>query len=114
MGQWWSYDPPRGTLQAYRSDYEICVAWNDLTHVATCTLKKGAVVAVGPGNSVSAATCGDAAGKESYPADDRSWQVWVSKVWARGAELECPPEAGDYEADPADVARPKAAGQTTR
>ncbi len=107
MGQWWSYDPPRGSQQAYRSDYEICVGWNDLTHVAACTLKKGAVVAVGPGNSVSAVTCGDATGKESYPADDRAWQVWVSKVWARGEELARPPEASDYEADPGDIARPR-------
>lgn len=113
IGQWWSYDPPRGTRQAYRIDYEICVGWNDLTYVAACTLKKGAVVAVGPGSSVSAATCGDATGKESYPASDRAWQVWVSKLWARGEELACPPEASDYEADPDDIARPRQGAGTT-
>ena len=107
MGQWWSYDPPRGTREAYRSDYEILRGLERFTHVAACTLKKGAVVAIGPGNSVSAATCGDATGKESYAADDHDWQVWVSKVWARGAELECPPDASDYEADPDDIARPR-------
>ena len=107
MGQWWSYDAPHGSQQGYRTDYEICASWNDLTWVAKCTLKKGAVVAVGPGNSVSAKTCDDKAGKESYPVNTRDWQVWVSKVWARGAELECPADTTDYEADPADIAHPK-------
>jgi hypothetical protein len=107
VGQWWSYDAPHGTQQEYRTDYEICVAWNDLTWVAKCTLKKGAVVAVGPGQSVSAKACGDPAGKESYPADTRDWQVWVSKVWARPQELDCPAETADYEADPADISHPK-------
>jgi hypothetical protein len=107
LGQWWSYEAPRGTQQQYRIDYEICAAWNDLTHVAKCTLKKGAVVAVGPGNSVTPAVCGDPAGKETYPVNPRAWQVWVSKVWARPQELECPAEVADYEADPTDISHPK-------
>ena len=106
MGQWWSYDAPHGTQAGYRIAYEICDSWNDLTYVARCTLKKGAVVAIGPGNSVSAKTCGDATGKESYPANTRDWQVWISKIWARAAEYDCPPDAADYQADPADIAHP--------
>jgi hypothetical protein len=111
MGQWWAYDAPRGTQQGYRSAYEVCDAWNDLTFVARCTLKKGAVVAIGPGNSVAPATCGDATGKESYAENPRDWQVWISKVWTRGAEIECPDEATDYEADPADISRPRRQGR---
>lgn len=115
LGQWWSYDAPNGTQAGYRTDYEICMGWNDLTWVATCTLKKGAVVVVGPGQSVSAATCGDATGKESYPANSTDWQVYVSKAWARmPGELECPPEAADYEADLNDISKKKAAAEPAK
>jgi hypothetical protein len=110
MGQWWSYDAPRGNQQGYRQSYEICVSWNELTWVAKCTLKKGAVVAVGPGNSVTPKTCGDASGKEAYPVNERDWQLWLSKAWTRAGadkEIDCPAESADYEADPADIARTK-------
>jgi hypothetical protein len=103
LGQWWSYDAPHGPQQGYRVAYEICASWNDLTWVAKCTLKKGAVVAIGPGQSVSPATCSDTTGKEAYPANPRDWQLWVSKVWARGQELECPVDTSDYQADPGDI-----------
>lgn len=109
LGQWWSYDAPHGTQQQYRTDYEICLSWNDLTYVAKCTLKKGAVVAIGPGQSVSPKTCGDATGREAYPANPRGWQVYIAKVWARPTEFECPPDSADYLADPADISRKSAA-----
>lgn len=111
LGQWWAYDAPRGTQEEYRKAYEICLGWNDLTWVAKCTLKKGAVVAIGPGNSVTAKVCGDPTGKEAYPVNERDWQVWLSKAWGRvGAdkELDCPPESADYEANLAHIAQPKA------
>ena len=94
MGQWWSYDAPHGNQQGYRTAYEICLSWNDLTWVAQCTLKKGAVVAIGAGNSVSPQTCADPTGKESYPVNPRDWQVWISKIWTRGAELGVPGRGG--------------------
>jgi hypothetical protein len=109
MGQWWSYDPPHDTQTAYRAAYEICNAWNELTWVAKCTLKKGAVVAIGPGQSVSPKTCGDPSGKEAYPVDSRDWQVWISKIWERSQEVDCPPDAKDYEADLADISHVKKA-----
>jgi hypothetical protein len=109
LGQWWSYDAPHGTQQQYRTAYEVCLPWNELIYVAKCTLKKGAVVAIGPGNSVSPKTCGDPLGKEAYPAAPNDWQVWISKVWARPQELECPAETADYEADPTDISKPKKA-----
>lgn len=107
LGQWWSYDAPHGPQEGYRRDYEICGSWNELTWVARCTLKAGAVVAIGPGNSVSAQVCGDASGKEAYPANPRDWQVWVAKAWSRAKELECPLETSDYEADPVEISRPR-------
>ena len=107
LGSWWSYDSPAGSAIKYRADYEICRVWNDLAWMATCTLKKDAVVAIGPGQSVSATTCGDATGKEQYPINSIGWQVYVNKPWTRGSELACPPESSDYAVDPEDIAKPK-------
>lgn len=107
MGSWWSYDAPAGSMAKYRFDYEICRDWNDLVWVATCTLKKGAVVAIGPGQSVSSATCGNAAGFEDYPNNRKGWQTYVDKPWARGEELVCPPDTADYPANPLDISRPQ-------
>ncbi|MFM2060204.1 MAG: hypothetical protein RLY71_4589 [Pseudomonadota bacterium] len=108
LGGWWAYDAPQGTVNDYRTNYEICLGWNDLTWVAKCTLKAGAVVAIGPGQSVSAETCGDPTGKEQFPANGRDWQLYVDKPWARAAELVCPPDTADYQADPANIAVAKA------
>lgn len=106
LGQWWGARAPSGTVAQYRIDYEVCDAWNNLTWVAGCTLKKGAVVAVGPGQSVSAQTCGDPTGQETYPANPTHWQVYIYQPWTRmGTELDCPPETQDYKADPNDISK---------
>lgn len=108
IGQWWAYDAPSGSVSDYRHNYEVCTSWNDLTWMASCTLKKDSVVVIGPGQSVSAMTCGDATGKESYPADPTHWQVYISKAWTRlGTELDCPAETSDYEANAANIAEKK-------
>ena len=107
IGSWWTAGSPHGPAAQYRVDYEICRAWNDLTWVARCTLKKGAVVAIGPGQSVSPQTCQDPSGQEHYPADPVHWQIYVDKVWARPQDVVCEPEAEDYQASPEDVARRK-------
>ena len=107
IGGWWSYDAPKGTQAQYREAYEICLGWNDLTWVAQCTLKAGAVVVIGPGQSVSAETCGDATGRETYPANFKDWQLYLDKPWARPAELVCPDASADYPADPANIAQRK-------
>lgn len=106
LGGWWSYDAPKGPVEKYRKDYEICKSWNDLTWVATCTLKAGAVVVIGPGQSVSAETCGDPTGQEKYAANAHDWQTYVDKPWTRAAELECPPDTSDYAADPKHIDKP--------
>ena len=107
IGGWWAYDAPKGTQAQYRTAYEICNGWNDLTWVAKCTLKAGAVVVIGPGQSVSAQTCGDPTGVESYPTNHKDWQTYVDKPWARPTELVCPAETEDYESDPADISKAK-------
>lgn len=106
LGGWWAFDAPRGSREGYRRAYEICGTWNQLVWVATCTLKQGAVVAIGPGQSVSAEICGDSSGYETYGANSRDWQVYVNQSWTRPDELSCPPETVDYKADPANVAQP--------
>lgn len=108
IGSWWTFERPRGSVQRYRQDYAVCLGWNRLAWVATCTLKKGAVVAVGPGNSVSAETCGDASGREHYPPNERMWQLYVARPLERVGpekELDCSDESRDYAADPRDVSR---------
>jgi hypothetical protein len=105
LGGWWSYDAPKGPVTKYRSNYEICQTWNDLKWVATCTLKAGAVAVIGPGQSVSAETCGDPTGKEHYAANAKHWQLYVDKPWTRGAELECPADTSDYAANPKHIAK---------
>lgn len=106
LGGWWTFDAPRGSREGYRRAYEICGNWNQLAYVATCTLKQGAVVAIGPGQSVSAETCADASGYETYDVNRRDWQVYVNQPWNRPAEFGCPDQDKDYKADPADVSRP--------
>lgn len=106
MGGWWAFDAPKGTREGYRRAYEICGTWNQLQWVATCTLKQGAVVAIGPGQSVSAQTCADPSGYETYDANGRDWQVYVDQAWNRPDALSCPAADKDYKADPANVSLP--------
>lgn len=107
LGSWWSYDPPSGSIAAYRISYEVCNAWNDLTWLATCTLKAGSVVAIGPGQSVTAETCDDKTGVENYPPNTREWQTYIDKPWSRPQELQCPDVTADYEVDPDDISKRK-------
>lgn len=110
IGEWWAFDPPDGTLAGYRRRYEICEKWNTLRWVAQCTLRRGSVVVMGPGQSVSAQTCEDPSGRENYPANDRDLQVYIHQAWTRTGQpdsaLSCPDESRDYQNDPQDVAKP--------
>lgn len=103
IGSCWAVTLPHGSTQSYRGAYALCRNWNELKWIARRTLRKGAVVAVGPGQSVSGKTCGDA--DEAYAAS-ADWQVFVDQPWARPAELDCTSTAGDYAADPAELSRP--------
>lgn len=107
LGSWWSPGSPHGSAAQYRVDYEICQSWNSLTWAARCTLKKGAVVVIGPGQSVSAETCKDPSGQEHYPADSAHWQIYLDHYWTRTQEFVCEPESDDYPVDPQDVAQRK-------
>jgi hypothetical protein len=105
IGQWWTFEAPKGTLASFRRRYEVCEKWDTLRFVAQCTLKRGAVVVIGPGQSVSAETCEKP--DESYPVNTRDFQVYIHNAWRR-PELSCPDEGRDYQDDPQDIARPAA------
>lgn len=107
VGQWWTFDAPSGTLASFRRRYEVCEKWDTLRWVASCTLRRGSVVVIGPGQSVSEQTCEKPG--ESYPANSRDLQVYVSKAWDR-ADLVCPDQQEDYLNDPRDIAKRYCAG----
>jgi hypothetical protein len=69
LGRWWSFSRPRGPVSEYRRANAICAEWSDLDVVSECTLKAGARVVVGPGQS---ALCK----AESYPVSETN-QVFV-------------------------------------
>ena len=72
-----------------------CRSANDLRWARRCVLKAGAVVVVGPGQSVSTGTCcgaltGDAksaceASGEHYAANDIDWQVYIGSSHTRAS-----------------------------
>jgi hypothetical protein len=109
IGQWWTFERPAGTLASFRRRYEVCEKWDTLRWVAQCTLRRGSVVVIGPGQSVSAETCGDSSGRESYPANDRDFQVYIHDAWKRTGppreDLSCPDQSRDYQNDPRDIAK---------
>jgi len=54
FGEWWALKSPRGQIAQYRSDYQICYQWSPLDKMTLCSLKAGAKVVIGTGQS---ATC---------------------------------------------------------
>jgi hypothetical protein len=50
-GRWWSIDRPTGTRERYRADNAICSEWSSLDVVSRCTLRAGARLVLGPGQS---------------------------------------------------------------
>ncbi|QUM77546.1 hypothetical protein HWV00_15735 [Moritella sp. 24] len=53
LGEWWALKSPRGQISEYRSDYQICYQWTPLDKLTLCSLKAGAKVVVGTGQSAS-------------------------------------------------------------
>lgn len=90
LGGWWSFDEPVGPVEAYREANAICPEWSDLDRVSRCTVKVGARIVVGPGQS---ATCegglgyaASAVNQVFIPNDTRIEQVFVEdctpgEVW---------------------------------
>lgn len=69
LGRWWSFAAPKGPVAAYRAANAICPEWSDLDMVSECTLKVGAHVVVGPGQSAACKA-------ESFPVSPTN-QVFI-------------------------------------
>lgn len=52
LGAWWALEEPSGSVSAYRRNYEICYQWSPLDRLVKCTLRAGAKVVLGTGQSV--------------------------------------------------------------
>ncbi len=50
-GSWWSFQLPEGPRPQYRQDNSICPSWSELDRMSACTVKVGAKLVVGPGQS---------------------------------------------------------------
>lgn len=94
LGHWWAFKIPRGKTAQYRHDYEICYQWSPLDKLTHCTLKAGAKVVLGTGQSTVCSeylTYPVSAKKQVYLADAKadladcrsyngefSWQAVIS------------------------------------
>lgn len=82
FGKWWSLGKPTGTVDSYRAENAICPEWSELNQLTRCTLKAGAHVVIGPGQSAScmALTYAKSAVNQVYMANDTR----VGKLYVEG------------------------------
>ncbi|BCE02832.1 hypothetical protein [Marinicellulosiphila megalodicopiae] len=73
MGTWWAGEIPAGLTAQYRTDYEICYQWSPLDKMTQCTLKAGAKVVIGTGQS---AMCSEYL---TYPASPEK-QIYIQNA----------------------------------
>ena len=107
LGQWWA--TMRRTEQRTGTSDQIQRV-DHFTNAARCTLKKGAVVAIGPGNSVSLAQDLQRRGRQGgLPRRSERLAGVDSQGLGPPMEPDRPPQMADYQADSADIARPKPA-----
>lgn len=88
-GGWWSAQDPRPRGKAtYRKLNAVCESWNDFGEVIECTAQPGAVVVIGPTESVSAAgcSCKGHTAKDHYSRENAEWQVYVP-LFQKGAKV---------------------------
>jgi hypothetical protein len=77
-GRWWALAPAVGTPEEFRKSFGICPLWNDLSREKRCTLKAGARVVIGPGQSVDCKAPRDAPAAVSYEAS-ATLQVYLDQ-----------------------------------
>ena len=72
FGKWWSLIKPTGPVDSYRSDNAICPEWSELNQLTRCTIKVGAHVVIGPGQSANCMMMmyGKSAVNQVYMAND--------------------------------------------
>ena len=50
-GKWWSFKMPSGRVSEFREDFAVCPRWSPLDMMTRCTLKEGAHLVLGTGQS---------------------------------------------------------------
>ena len=83
IGGWWSLTPMPIGKKGYRKSMAVCNSWNNFDRKVTCTLKKSAVVAVGPSQSADCSATVQACAKRpaSWPqnfAASPDHQVYIN------------------------------------
>jgi len=73
FGEWWALKSPRGQVSEYRSDYQICYQWSPMDKLTLCSLKAGAKVVIGTGQST---TCSE---HLEYPTSAKK-QVYLANA----------------------------------
>jgi len=79
-GGWWSFNQPQGPRDRYQVENDICPEWSALDRMSSCSIKVGAKIVVGPGQS---ATCEQstlpksAANQVFIPNDSRNNVLFV-------------------------------------
>jgi len=79
-GGWWSFNKPQGPRDRYQVENDICPEWSALDRMSSCSIKVGAKIVVGPGQS---ATCEhdtlpkSAANQVFIPNDSRNNVLFV-------------------------------------
>ena len=85
-GSWWSLSDPQGPRDNYRKEEDICPEWSALDRMSACSLKVGAKVVIGPGQSVncnnSLSYPPSAANQVYIPNDSRNDRVYVENCSA--------------------------------
>ena len=51
LGSWWSFTLPKGPVEKYRAENEICPSWSTLNRMSACTIRVGTKIVAGPGQS---------------------------------------------------------------
>jgi hypothetical protein len=92
-GSWWSLSDPQGPRDNYRKEEDICPEWSALDRMSACSLKVGAKVVIGPGQSVN---CNNnlsyppsSVNQVYIPNDSRNNKVYVENCSA-GADWPSP------------------------
>jgi hypothetical protein len=81
-GSWWSFQRPEGPRSQYREDNSICPSWSELDRMSACTVKVGAKLVVGPGQSAQCKqmTYAKSATNQVYiPNDGRNNVLYVAE-----------------------------------
>jgi hypothetical protein len=81
-GSWWSFNPPKGPRNRYRKANDICPEWSALNRQSACTLKTGAEIVVGPGQSAvcdQSTLAKSAVNQVFIPNDSRNHVLYVTQ-----------------------------------